>query len=229
MEIPSGQRKIFRGHFMAVKEFHESCRKCRECSREQKCTVCMFWSTEDWVAFIDGPKLRSDKKTRRTEFSAKEVSITTNPEEISVLQGGSTVQSSSSMAVENFGTPPVSMVSSDGRHFVDIDSQIGANIRQPATSPVSRPGSISHVDNRPNAQGGHYPNVGMTAGLTGEMFDRNTSYSDTIGIQPSTGDLSPSTGDLSLSTGDLAKAIYGIQQWMASHNSAACTSNMRPD
>ena len=227
MEIAAGQKKGLCGHFMSVKDAHGSCRKCRECSREQKCTVCISWSAEDWVAFVDGPKARSDKKTRRSENSLTEVSIT-NQEEISGFQGEPFTQSSPRAGVESLGTPSVGMLSSDNRHLVGSDPPFGANTGQPAVAPVSRPGSISHVDNRFDAQGGHYPSVGMTAESSGETSNRNTSYSDTTCVQPITGDFSPSTGELSLSTGELSQAVFGIQQWIASLKRAGVNPMAQP-
>ena len=88
MENVIGQKKGACGHFMSTRDLHDTCRSCRKCSHEQKCSMCKSWTSDDWKVLVDVPKLRSDKKTKCAEASTAGESNAPNQGETSVIQDG---------------------------------------------------------------------------------------------------------------------------------------------
>ena len=86
METPSKQKKGACRHFMAAGDLHELCRGCRACSRDDQCQVCIEWSAEDWKQFVDNPRARSDRRSKRSDSKIPAKSLSSDQGEFLVMQ-----------------------------------------------------------------------------------------------------------------------------------------------
>ena len=164
MENVIGQKKGSCGHFMSIKDFHESCRVCRKCSRELPCSVCTTWTSDDWSRLVSSPRRRSDKKTKRSETRTPDISHATDQGTVSTIQDGSDIQYLSAERVGKFVEPSVGITSS-GPHVDNNALPQGGKTRHTSSSGTTPlRGSSGRLTNPP---GNQYLPVKATGWVTG--------------------------------------------------------------